>query len=67
MDPLELYFTSYYFTVTTITTVGYGDVYATETSERIFCIFLMILGVFAFSFASGAFASILTSFDATHA
>ena len=66
MDPWELYWVAYYFTVTTTTTVGYGDVYACETSERIFCIFMMIGGVFLFSLTSGALSSVLTSFDATN-
>ena len=62
----ELYFASYYFAVTTFTTVGYGDISATNTSERILAIFLMIGGVFAFSFATGTLTSILTSLDATN-
>jgi hypothetical protein len=64
---LELYIASYYFTVTTITTVGYGDITATQTQERSVAIFLMIFGVVAFSFATGTLSSILASFDASHA
>ena len=52
--------------MTTFTTVGYGDISATNTSERILAIFLMIGGVFAFSFATGTLTSILTSLDATN-
>ena len=49
-----------YFTVTTITTVGYGDISGNQTqSEKIFCIFIMVAGVIAFSFASGSLASII--------
>ena len=59
----ELYFAAYYFSVTTFTTVGYGDIHATCTTERILAIFLMIGGVFAFSFATGTLTSILTSLD----
>lgn len=62
----ELYFASYYFSVTTFTTVGYGDIHATSTTERVLAIFLMIGGVFAFSFATGTLTSILTSFDASN-
>ena len=62
----ELYFASYYFAVTTFTTVGYGDISATSTSERVLAIFLMIGGVFAFSFATGTLTSILTSLDETN-
>ena len=48
-----------YWTVTTIATVGYGDVVAVNTTERIFCSCAMIIGVLAFTFANGSFASIL--------
>ena len=59
----ELYFAAYYFSVTTFTTVGYGDIHATCTTERVLSIFLMVGGVFAFSFATGTITSILTSLD----
>jgi len=62
----ELYFASYYFSVTTFTTVGYGDIHGTNTTERVLAIFLMIGGVFAFSFATGTLTSILTSLDETN-
>lgn len=54
----DLYLTSFYFTITTITTVGYGDFSAKTFAEKIICIFIMITGVIAFSFA----ASSLTNF-----
>ena len=59
MNPPEKYLTSIYFTVTTITTVGYGDVSISTKVEKIFCIITMLTGVIAFSFASGSLASIL--------
>jgi hypothetical protein len=59
----KLYLTSFYFTVETITTVGYGD-YGPQTSmEKLFCIGTMIIGVIAFSFASGSLSSILQNAD----
>jgi voltage-gated potassium channel Kch len=56
---MELYITALYFTVTTITTVGYGDISGTNTTERLVSIFLMILGVVFFSFSTGALTSII--------
>jgi ABC-type uncharacterized transport system permease subunit len=53
-----LYDISMYWTITTITTVGYGDISGNNMLERIFCIFVMIIGVAAFSFANGSLASI---------
>ena len=58
MSTKDQYITSFYFTITTITTVGYGDISAGTTSEKIICIFIMLIGVIAFSFASGSLASI---------
>lgn len=34
-----LYITAFYFAVTTIATVGYGDIRGTNFGERIYCIF----------------------------
>lgn len=59
----ELYMTSYYFTVTTILTVGYGDITAYSLSEKFFCILLMLIGVIYFSFSTGALSSIISSYD----
>jgi voltage-gated potassium channel Kch len=53
------YLVSVYFTVTTITTVGYGDVSFHTPVEMLFALFTMLVGVVAFSFASGSLASIL--------
>lgn len=67
MVDYELYVTSFYFTVTTIVTVGYGDIHAYNTVERVISIFLMIIGVIAFSFATGSLSSILSNYDASQA
>ena len=56
----DLYAVSFYWTIQTITTVGYGDVATTNTYERIFASIIMIIGVLAFSFASGSLASIIS-------
>lgn len=61
------YLTSFYFTVTTITTVGYGDISGSTKSEKVFCILIMVIGVIAFSIASGSLASIITSYDTKNA
>ena len=54
---------AFYFVMTPITTVGYGDISATNYQERVFCIFLLFVGVITFAFASGQMASIITSND----
>jgi hypothetical protein len=58
-DNKQLYFTSFYWTIQTITTVGYGDIGTTNNLERIFCSMIMLLGVIAFSFLNGALSNII--------
>ena len=67
MSATEQYVISLYFIITTISTVGFGDISGSTTAERIFCIILMLIGVFSFTFVSGALASILSNFDASQA
>jgi len=62
-----LYITAFYFSVTTVLTVGYGDISAYNNWERGLCIILMLVGCVAFSFATGAISSILESYDAKNA
>lgn len=59
--------TSFYFTVTTIVTVGYGDITPTNSTERMIAVFLMIIGVISFSFATGSLSSILSNYDSSQA
>jgi hyperpolarization activated cyclic nucleotide-gated potassium channel 2 len=59
----DLYMISIYFTVTTIMTVGYGDITAYNSTERGFCILLMLIGVISFSFMTGSLSSIISSYD----
>jgi hypothetical protein len=42
-----------------MTTVGYGDVSGTTTWERVYVILLMLVGVYSFTYISGALASII--------
>ena len=59
----EQYLTSFYFTVQTITTVGYGDMSISSNSEKIYCVMIMLVGVMSFSFFSGSLASIIQFYD----
>jgi voltage-gated potassium channel Kch len=63
IPPSKLYLQSFYWTVTTITTVGYGDVSVTTNLEKIFCIVLMVIGVVGFGLLSGALTNILQNYD----
>jgi voltage-gated potassium channel len=61
----ELYLTALYYVITTMTTVGYGDISPTKINvvEMLFGILLMIGGVTTFSFASASLASIISNYD----
>ena len=59
----NLYVLSLYFHATVMSTVGFGDVSGYNLYERLYCILLMIIGVTAFTFVSGALSSILSTFD----
>ena len=63
----ELYLCSCYYVMTTVSTVGYGDISPKNSIERIFGSVLQFLGVISFTFVSGALASILQSHDTREA
>ena len=63
----SMYTTGVYWTITTIATVGYGDITATNTSERIVACVIMIIGVLAFSFSTGSLSSIIHNVDSKQA
>lgn len=50
--------------MTTITTVGYGDISARTFNEKIVCIFIMLSGVIAFSMASSSLTNYIAQEDA---
>ena len=58
---------SLYFTMTTITTVGFGDISGGTISEKMICIALMVIGVISFSFSTGTLSSILSNLDSSKA
>ena len=63
----DTYTVAFYWIISTITTVGYGDISGTNNHERIFCSLIMFIGVIAFSIANGSLASIIQNYDQTNA
>eukprot|EP01135_Chromosphaera_perkinsii_P009268 Nk52_evm20s1705 gene=Nk52_evmTU20s1705 len=57
------YVTSLYFAVTTLSTVGFGDITAETVEERIYVITMMFLGALMYAFIFGNVTSIVQSFD----
>lgn len=63
MEVADRYLTSLYFIITTFSTVGYGDISASNSIEKILCIFAMLVGVAAFSTGTSAITNLLTNYD----
>ena len=57
------YSTSMYWTVATMTAVGYGDIFATTDSERVFSIIAQVMGASLFGFVIGNTSNILDTMD----
>ena len=45
----SIYLAAFYFCLTTMTSVGYGDIITRNNSERIFTIFIEVLGGFEYA------------------
>ena len=63
MSDQDKYVTSFYFIITTFSTVGYGDISGTNTTEKIFCILIMCLGVTAFAAGTSELTNLLSNYD----
>lgn len=55
---LDIYISCFYFIMSTFITVGYGDIIASNQHERIFCIFLLMIGCFFYSYVITTISSI---------
>lgn len=62
-SPEDKYIASLYWTVMTLTTVGYGDIAARNTVERVVCGLVMLGGVFFYSYTIGVITSIISERD----
>lgn len=59
----QLYVTAVYFAVATLSTVGYGDITPCNSTERVVCSVMMLVGVFVYSVTIGCLTSLLGSLD----
>mmetsp|Transcript_40406 Transcript_40406/g.114405 ORF Transcript_40406/g.114405 Transcript_40406/m.114405 type:complete len:993 (-) Transcript_40406:789-3767(-) len=61
----ERYVTALYWAMSTLTTVGYGDVTPANTAEKLCSMIAMILGVTIFAYFMGSTASLITAMNST--
>jgi len=59
MSGEEVYLTAVYFTITTLTTVGYGDMSASTNTEKIFLSIFMIISFAILTLSIGNITSLL--------
>ncbi|KAL3900407.1 MAG: hypothetical protein SGCHY_001360 [Lobulomycetales sp.] len=62
-DVWSLYVASVYWTVTSMTTTGYGDIRPVNNLERSYSFIVQTIGVFFFGYVSGTIASTLSNMD----
>mmetsp|Transcript_26220 Transcript_26220/g.46851 ORF Transcript_26220/g.46851 Transcript_26220/m.46851 type:complete len:560 (-) Transcript_26220:1899-3578(-) len=59
-DPFDEYVAALYWSFTTMTTVGYGDIVPITIEEKIFCIFAMLLACGVFAYTLGSVSSLVS-------
>ena len=62
-DVWTQYLYSVYFTFTTLTTVGYGDVTPTNNDERIYALLCQLIGAFVFGYILSTVAELVSNVD----
>ena len=63
----DRYIDALYWCVTTLTTVGYGDLFPQTQAQKIYAIGVMVLGVGVYAFLIGNIASLLNRIDPVRA
>jgi voltage-gated potassium channel len=63
IDVTTYYIKSFYWALTTLTTIGYGDITPTDNVGRIFTCFIMIIGVGMYGVVIGNISRVLVSAD----
>lgn len=62
-EPKTQYIRALYYTVTTMTTIGYGDITPHTNTEYVFVIVVMLLGATMYAYIIGNIASIISNID----
>jgi len=62
-DNITLYVRSLYWTITTMTTIGYGDITPQNNLQTVFVIFIEIVGAGLYGFLIGNIANLIANID----
>jgi len=62
-DKFQRYISALYFTLTTMTTVGYGDMSAQNHEERVFVLFLLLIASIFFAGLMGVLTDLISNFN----
>lgn len=62
-DKVRLYIAAFYWTVTSFTTVGYGDIAAQTDAERVVAVAWMLTGVYFFSYLLTTLTNLISNSD----
>jgi hypothetical protein len=62
-EKMRLYLHSLYWALTTLTTVGYGDITPTNDVERLFCLGALLIGGLVFGFIVSTIGSMVAAID----
>lgn len=59
----KIYSDAAYWILTTMSTVGFGDILPYNTGERVFCCLVIVTGTFVWAYIVGSFSSTLQNMD----